>query len=314
MRPCGLYASDRKGKWCCMKRTHRETLQGYAFVAPSIVIAGTFLGLASLFVLYMSFHRVNLIAGTFEFIGIDNYRRALIDPTLRRAVRNTLTFSAVVVTSQTFLALVVAAVLNSKIRFKKTFRSIIFLPTLTSSAALTMMFMFIFSIRGPVNDLLIMSGILAPGEGINFLQNITWTLSVIMVMNIWSTVPFYMTLYLASLQELPKSMYEAANIDGASEVRKFFSITVPYLRPITTYVVLTGIIGTMQMFDQAYIFSGGDGGPANSTLTITLLVYRYAFGPANAMGYASMIAIALMLLIFIITLIVNRINREERIF
>ena len=297
-----------------MKRTHRETLQGYTFVAPAIVVAGIFLGLASLFVVYLSFHRVNLIAGTYEFIGLDNYRRALIDPMLHRAIRNTVTFSAVVVPSQTFLALVVAAVLNSKLRFRKTFRGIIFLPTLTSSAALTMMFMFMFSIRGPVNDVLISLNILAPGEGINFLQNIRWTLPVIMVMNIWSTVPMYMTFYLASLQELPKSMYEAASIDGASEVRKFFNITVPYLRPITTYVILTGIIGTMQMFDQAFIFSGGDGGPANSTLTITLLVYRLAFGPANAMGYAAMIAISLMALIFTITVIVNRVNREERIY
>jgi multiple sugar transport system permease protein/raffinose/stachyose/melibiose transport system permease protein len=297
-----------------MTRRQKETLQGYIFTAPTIVVTSIFLGIAALFVVYLSFHRVNMIAGTYEFIGLNNYIRAFSDPMLHRAIRNTLMFSAIVVPTQTFLALVVAAVLNSKIRFKKTFRAIVFLPTLTSSAALTMIFMFMFSIRGPINGMLMPLGFIQPGHGINFLQSMTWALPTIMVMNIWSTIPLYMTLYLASLQDLPKSMYEAASIDGASETRKFFNITIPSLRPITTYVVLTGIIGTMQMFDQAFIFSGGDGGPGNATLTITLLVYRYAFGPANAMGYAAMIAIALMVLILLMTFIVNRVNKEERIY
>ena len=296
-----------------MKRKHKDMLQGYAFVAPSIIVSSIFLGIAALLVVYMSFNRVNMFRNTFDFIGFDNYARAFNDPMLVRAIRNTLIFSAVVVPSQTFISLVVAAVLNSKIRFTKTFRTIYFMPTLTSSAALAMIFMFMFNVRGPVNAILFNLGVLERGHGINFLQNMTWALPVIMMMNIWSTFPMYMTLYLASLQELPKSMYEAADIDGASEVRKFFNITIPYLRPITTYVILTGVIGTLQMFDQAFIFSGGDGGPANATLTITLLVYRLAFGPANAMGYASVIAIGLMLLILGITFIVNRINKEERI-
>ena len=300
-------------KQIVLKRRHRETIQGYAFVAPSIIVTSIFLGIATMFVLYMSFHRVNIIQGTYDFIGFDNYVRSFNDPMLHRAIRNTLMFSAIVVPSQTFIALVTAAVLNSKIRFKRAFRTIFFMPTLTSSAALTMIFMFMFSVRGPINAILINFGVLEPGSGINFMQNMSWALPVIMLMNIWSTFPMYMTLYLASLQELPKSMYEAADIDGASETRKFFSITIPYLRPITTFVLLTGIVGTLQMFDQAFIASGGDGGPANATLTITLLIYRYAFGPANAMGYASMIAIGLMLLIFAITLITNRINKEERI-
>jgi multiple sugar transport system permease protein/raffinose/stachyose/melibiose transport system permease protein len=123
-----------------------------------------------------------------------------------------------------------------------------------------------------------------------------------------------MTLYIASLVDMPQNMYEAAGLDGANVVHKFFYITIPYLRPITTYVLLTGIIGTLQMFDQAYIFSDGSGGPANSTLTIALLVYRYAFGPQNAMGYAATLAVILAVLILIISLIVNKINKEERVY
>ncbi|MCL2840880.1 MAG: sugar ABC transporter permease [Defluviitaleaceae bacterium] len=297
-----------------LSRRTRETLQGYAFVAPAIATTMIFLGIASVAVLFMSFSRVNMVQGTYEWIGLNNYRVGFTDSLLHRAIRNTLVFSAVVVPVQTFLSLVVAAVLNSNIKFKKAFRAIIFLPTLTSSAALTMIFMFMFSMRGPVNSMLISMGLLAASDPINFLRSSDWSMRVIMIMNIWSTIPFYMTLYLASLQELPNSMYEAASIDGASEVKKFFYITIPYLRPITTFVVLTGIIGTMQMFDQAFIFSGGDGGPASSTMTIALLIYRYAFGPGSAMGYASMIAICLMVIILTLAFIVNRINKEERVY
>ena len=169
--------------------------------------------------------------------------------------------------------------------------------------------MFMFSVTGPVNNILIRMGFLE--TGINFLNDPSFALKVIMVMNIWSTIPQYTTMYLASLQDLPASMYEAASIDGADSIRKFIYITVPYLKPITTYVLLTGIIGTLQMFDQAYIFSNGSGGPANSTLTVSLLVYRYAFGTQNAMGYAAAIAILLAVIIMIVSFTSEKLNASE---
>lgn len=241
-----------------------------------------------------------------------NYLRAFDDDMAKIAFQNTFVFSIVVVPAQTIVAIVLAFVLNSKIRGKYAFRAILFLPTLTSSSALTMIFMFIFNINGPLNGFLMQIG--AIQEGINFLNNPSFALKVIMVMNIWSTVPYYMTLYLASLQDLPASMYEAAEIDGANAAKQFFYITIPYLKPITTYVLLTGIIGTFQMFDQAYIFSNGSGGPSNSTLTLSLMIYQYAFGPQNAMGYAAMLAIVLAVIIFVISFIVQRINKYETVY
>ena len=142
----------------------------------------------------------------------------------------------------------IASVLNSKIRGKYFFRTVYFLPTLTSSSALTIIFM--FSVTGPINMMLINAGILPAGGGINFLENPDFALKVIMVMNIWSTVPQYTTMYLASLQNLPTSLYEAAEIDGANTLQKFTNITVPYLKPITTYVLLTGIIGLQSFQSQ----------------------------------------------------------------
>ncbi|WP_440912996.1 carbohydrate ABC transporter permease, partial [Enterococcus innesii] len=256
------------------KSQWQEIRQAWLFLAPAIIVVGIFFVLAVLFAFYLSFNDVNLFTNTFSFKGIENYLRIFTDQKARIALRNTATFALVVVPLQTIFALIIAYILSSKgIKGKKLFRMVYFLPTLTSSSALTIIFMFIFNIYGPVNDLFMNLGFYS--EPINFLQEPAYALKVIMVMNIWSTVPYYMTIYLASLVDLPHSLYEAAEIDGATTVDKLRYITIPYLRPITTYVLLTGIIGTFQMFDQAYIFSNGSGGPNNSTLTLSLMIYQY---------------------------------------
>lgn len=291
------------------KKEHR---QGYLFLTPAIVILSIFIGLSVLFVVYLSFHKVNLFTGSYEFVGLQNYKRVFTDDIAKIGLKNTLMFSMIVVPIQTIMALVISAILNSKIKGKYFFRTVYFLPTLTSSSALTMIFMFMFSVTGPINGMLLKANILS--EGINFLQEPAFALKVIMVMNIWSTIPMYTTMYLASLQDLPNSMYEAANIDGAGPIKRFLYITVPYLKPLTTYVLLTSIIGTLQMFDQAYIFSNGSGGPSNSTLTVSLMVYKYAFGTQNAMGYAATLALILAVIIMIISLLAEKANNEERVY
>ena len=249
-----------------------EMIQGYGFITPALLIILVFFVLAILFAVYLSFNDVNLIMHTYEWNGFRNYQNLFQDKQLLRALQNTGFFALVVVPVQTIIALVIAYILASKgIKAKKMFRLIYFLPTLTSSAALTLIFMFVFNLNGPINGFL--ESIHLIDGPINFINDTDWTLKVIMVMNIWSTVPYFMTIYLASLVDLPDAMYEAAEIDGANAFQKLRYITIPYLRPITTFVLLTGIIGTFQMFDQAYIFSGGTGGPENSTLTVSLLIF-----------------------------------------
>lgn len=237
-----------------------EMIQGYGFITPALLIILVFFVLAILFAVYLSFNDVNLIMHTYEWNGFRNYQNLFQDKQLLRALQNMGFFALVVVPVQTIIALVIAYILASKgIKAKKMFRLIYFLPTLTSSAALTLIFMFVFNLNGPINGFL--ESIHLIDGPINFINDTDWTLKVIMVMNIWSTVPYFMTIYLASLVDLPDAMYEAAEIDGANAFQKLRYITIPYLRPITTFVLLTGIIGTFQMFDQAYIFSGGTGGP-----------------------------------------------------
>lgn len=290
----------------------KDTIQGLVFITPAIIILGIFVFASIVFSVIISFYRVNLFTGEATFIGLENYQRIFSDSKSRIAFINTISFVAVVVPIQTFLALVIASVLNAKIRGRLQFRIIYFLPTLTSSAALTMIFMFLFSLTGPVNQIAMLLGIL--NEPINFLQNANFALQVIMAMNIWSTIPFFMSIYLAGLQEIPETLYESAKVDGASTAQQFFKITVPMLKPITAFVVLMGIVGTFQMFDQAFIFSGGSGGPENSTLTVALLIYRNAFGQNNTMGFAAALAITLALLIFVISSIARRINKSESVY
>lgn len=289
------------------KRELNEMLQGYVFIAPALLVLLVFSILSVLFAIYLSFNKVDLFTGQYTWNNFSNYLNIFKDPRSLIALKNTAFFALFVVPIQTVIALVMAYALASReVKGKKIFRLIYFLPTLTSSSALTIIFMFLFNINGPVNDVLIGLGLYH--NPINFLQEPQYALKVIMAMNIWSTVPYFMTIYLASLVDLPYSLYEAAEIDGANDFEKLRFITIPYLRPITTYVVLSGIIGTFQMFDQAYIFSNGSGGPNNSTLTLSLLIYQNAFGQMPTMGFAAALAVVLAIIIFIVSRIAEKLN------
>ncbi|WP_081591258.1 MULTISPECIES: carbohydrate ABC transporter permease [Bacillus] len=277
---------------------------------PALIIMIVFTLVPIFYALFLSFTKVNLIGEmSFDWVGLKNYANAINDERVWIAFKNTLRYVIIVVPLQTAIALLIASVLNSGIKFQNTFRTIFFLPTLTSSSALTMIFMFLFSLNGPFNSILVQMGFIdAP---INFINETEFALNTIMAMNIWSTVPFFMTIYLAGLQDIPHSLYEAADIDGANAWQKLIKITVPNLTPVTNYVLLMGIIGCFQLFDQAYIISGGSGGPNNATLTFSLIIYQYAFKTMGTMGYSAALAVLLTIIIFAVSMIAKRVNREE---
>ena len=222
----GIMENVKKNKRQYSGFEKKEHQQGYLFLTPAIIILTIFIGLSVFYVVYLSFHKVNLFTKEYTFVGLQNYKRVLTDHIARIGLMNTLKFSLVVVPVQTVLALIISSVLNSNIKGKYFFRTVYFLPTLTSSSALTLIFMFMFNVSGPINKLLIDANLVS--RGINFLQEPEFALKVIMMMNIWSTIPMYTTMYLASLQDLPASMYEAAEIDGAGSLKKFWYITIPY--------------------------------------------------------------------------------------
>jgi len=290
-----------------LRQPRSLTLAGYIFMAPTIVILGVFTILPILFAIFLAFHRVQLLGeNVYKFIGWKNFIRETIDDQVWIALKNTAEYVAIVVPTQTILALTLALVLNTQVRGKRWFRIIFFMPTVTSSTVLTLIFMWIYNSNGLLNNFLSSIGL----PTYNWLGDPDVALKAIMLMNIWSTAPLFMVIYLAALQDIPESLYEAATIDGASRWDKFIWITLPFLQPVTFFIVVMGIIGTFQLFDQSYIFSRGSGGPDNSTLTVVLLIYQYAFKSLD-MGYAAALALSLALVIMIVTLIQRYLFKEE---
>lgn len=286
-----------------------EGLAGYMFMMPTILVLGTFVVLPILYAVFLSLQKVQLLGGIeYEFIGFRNFTRLAEDERVWIALRNTAEYVAIVVPTQTILALILAVTLNSGIRGKNWWRILYFLPTVTSSAVLTLIFMWIYNTDGLLNDFLAFVGL----PTYNWLGDPAVALKGIMIMNIWSTAPFFMVIYLAALQDVPQTLYEAAELDGANGWQQFIYITLPLLKPVTFFVIAVGVIGTFQLFDQSYIFSGGTGGPNNATLTVVLLIYQAVFRNLQ-MGYAAAIAFLLTAVIIAITLIQRRLFGGERI-
>ncbi|MDQ6422056.1 sugar ABC transporter permease [Paenibacillus sp. LHD-117] len=297
---------NRVSPW---KRKLRNNVTGYLFLLPTILVLGTFLFLPVFYSLYLSGHRVSLLGEvSYNWVGIKNFVRLTGDERAWIAVKNTAEFALFVVPLQTAFAILLAVILNAKLRFKNFFRVVFFMPTVTSSAVLSLIFMWIYNSNGLLNRMLELLGL----QGYNWLGDPAVAMKAIMIMNIWSTAPFFMVVFLAALQDIPDSLYESAMLDGAGAWRRFFSITLPLIKPSIFFAVVMGIIGTFQLFDQSYIFSAGSGGPNNSTLTVALLIYQYAFKNLD-FGYASALAVMLAAIILIATLIQRKLFKEEKL-
>jgi multiple sugar transport system permease protein len=287
-----------------MNRKTREALMGYLFVSPWIITALVFTFGAMLYIFYLSFTDLQLL-NTPKLIGITNYIKALGDPLFHTAVINTVIYSVIVTFFQTWFALVLAVVLNAKLRGKQFFRTAWYLPSVTSSVVISLIFIWVFQKEGILNFAL--STLL----GWTGFQPVAWltdasahtALPAIMILNILTTAPTFMLYFLAALQDIPEEVYEAASLDGSVGAHRFFNITVPMLRPIIFLVVVLGTIGTLQIFDQAYLMTSG--GPLNQTTTINYLVYTSAFKDYSY-AYASSMAVILFALIFVLFLVQNR--------
>lgn len=286
---------------------NRDARAAWAFLAPTLALVLVFTVLPALFAFYASFHKMDIVSGRSSFAGLQNFGYLWDDDKFWAACRNTLRYVLIVVPAQTVLALLLACLLNGRVRFKRGFLTLMFLPTLTSSAAMTLIFMWIFNNNG------IVAGWLQSQFGlqVRFLSDPSWALPVIMLMNVFSTTPHFLVVYLAALQNIPNSLYEAMELDGVGAVARHWYISVPQLMPIIFYVATMGLIGCFQVFDQAFILSRGDGGPENSTLTFTLLIYHFAFRTYNTMGLACALALVLTLIILAATWMLKKVVKSE---
>jgi multiple sugar transport system permease protein len=280
-------------------RFWRQWLTAYLFITPWLIFPLVFILGAIILAFYFSFTSYDLLSDP-VFIGLANYQRAFQDESFLHALRNVATYTAVVVPTQTFIALVMAAVLDQKLPFRRFFRVAWYLPCVASSVVTTLIFMWLFLPAGFINAALRFVGI---DVRINWLGDEATALPSIMFMNIWATAATFMLIFLAALQDVPGPIYEAANLDGAGPIRQFFQITIPLMRPAIFLVVLLGTIGCFQLFDQVKIATNG--GPNEATLTVTYLLWKEGFRDLN-MGYASALGVILFIVIFGVSLVQRR--------
>ncbi|TXN30907.1 carbohydrate ABC transporter permease [Lacisediminihabitans profunda] len=246
--------------------------------------------------LYLSFTDYNLLKSPLKyppvFTGLENYMKMFSDPAFWNSFRVTVTYVAVSVPLQLALALALALLLDRGMRGLGFYRSIFYLPSLLGgSVAVAILWRQVFSKDGLLNGFLGLFGIDAPG----WIGHPDYALGTIVILHIW-TFGSPMIIFLAGLRQIPEMYHEAASVDGAGRARKFFSITLPLLTPIIFFNLVLQIIFAFQTFTQAYVVSGGTGGPADSTMFYTLFLYRIGFLQYN-MGYASAMAWFLLIVI-----------------
>lgn len=288
----------------------REKIDGWLFVAPFAISALVFFIGPLIVAFILSFKEYSLLDQTSflgaKNVGFDNYIKVINDPTFRKALGNTFIFSLGAVPLQLTIALLLALVVDSKIKAKAFFRAAYYIPTLTSTVAVSVIFLFLFKTDGILNKFLAIFKI-APKS---WFSDPKFALIAIILMAVWSSVGVYMIIFLSGLQEIPETVYEAAEIDGANKFQRFFKITLPMIKPTFFFNLVISIIGTLQMFDQAYIISGGTGGPLDSTMTVVLYLYNKGFKEFE-MGYASAIAFVLFAIIFTLTILQKKLFKEE---
>ncbi len=335
------------------EQDRQDAVAGWLFMSPTLLILGVFALIPILFALYFSVTDWNGISppASARYIGLENFRVLLFEDGIRRAdffkaFKNTAYFSLGVVPLQTALSLGLAVVVNQRrLRFKDFFRTSYYLPAITSSIAISMLFLFLYQKNGLINQVLewVTFGAWQPlawmsesqglfhiilnwfgvtlRSGPAFLQNEILSLTIwdwisgpsialmaIMFMNTWTTIGTMMVIFLAALQDVPLPVYEAAEMDGAGGWTTFTKITLPLVRPTLFFVVTLGLIGTFQVFDQIYVMSSG--GPAKTTLTVAYLIYRNGFTNSQ-MGVAAAIALLLFIIIFTLTMLQRRITEGK---
>jgi multiple sugar transport system permease protein len=257
--------------------------------------------------LYLSFTKYDGILAP-KFVGADNYVSLFHDQDFLSSLVHTVYYTLGTVPIGTFLSLLIAIVLNAKIRFKNIYRAAFFIPVVTSMVAVSQVWKWLYnSDYGLINGILAGLGLYQP----QWLASAEWAMPSIIIMSIWKGLGFNMVIYLAGLQGISPSLYEAAKIDGANAWQRFMFISVPLLRHTTLFVVVMSLIGSFQVFDQVYIMTGG--GPANATTVVVYWIYENAF-QFFKQGYASAMAYVLFAIIFVITLFQMKLAQRKDVY
>ncbi len=287
-----------------------DTLAGWLFVLPALVLLLVFLILPFLMAFGLAFTNQRLIPGPLptRYVGLRNFQRLVQDEVFLHALRNNIVFALVVVPLQSALALLLALLVNNRRRFITFFRASYFVPTVTTMVVVAIIWGFLLAEHGPINAILrvISLGTLGPYR---WLDDVRLALPAIIMLSIWQGVGFQMVIYLAGLQGIPADLYEAAAIDGASLWQRFRYITLPGLRNTHIFVLVTTTILAFKLFTQVEVLT--QGGPLDATQTLVRLMYVSGFKELKV-GYASAMTVVFVFIVLIISVVQRRLFVEER--
>lgn len=281
----------------------QQMLWGYFFVLPAMVGFFLFMAYPMIYGIVLGFFEWSGL-GAKEWVGIDNYIRMFQDRRFLQAVWNTAYYTMGILLIGVPLALILAMLLNQKLKGRNFYRLAYYLPVITMMIAVSVLWRWLLSTNhGLINYFLGFIGI----PRINWLHDPRWAMPGLILMSIWKGTGFNMLIFLAGLQGIPKTYYEAADIDGARWWHKFRHITLPLLSPTTFFILITTMIHSFQIFQQAYMVT--EGGPQGATTTVVYFVYKHAFEWFN-MGYASAQAVFLFTILICATLVQMRLQRR----
>lgn len=281
-----------------MSLQKKQNLIGWLFLLPGVLLIMVLSFYPALRALMISFKTG--VGTNMKWCGIMNYARVFQDQIFQQSIKNCFFYLIIQVPVMLVLGMMLASLLNNpKLRFKGVFRTAIFLPCATSLVAYAIIFRSLFAADGFVNAVLIKLGILE--HGYSFLTHPTSAKIVIIIALIWRWTGYNMVFYLAGLQNIEYSVYEAAKIDGASMLQTFFKITVPLLKPTILMTLITSTNGTLQLFDESLNLTKG--GPANASITMSHYIYTKAFEGVPNFGYTSAMSFVILIMVAILALV-----------
>lgn len=281
-----------------------DAIAAWIMLAPALILLGIFVFWPIVDVIGLSFTTGSFTREGVQWNGVRNYLRLLIDPDFWTVMGNTAYFTVATVIPSLVLPLALAVLLNQSIALRGLLRTAYFIPSITSLVAVGLGFRWLFQPNGPVNGWIASFGI----EPIPWLSSPIWAMPVLILLSTWKQIGFNLVVFLAGLQTIPISRYEAAELDGANRWQKFWHITLPGLRPTLVFATVTTAIFTLRSFEQIYVVTGG--GPLNSTNILVYYIYQQAFSLFD-FGYASAAATVLLAIALVLVYVQLRVWGEE---
>jgi len=271
----------------------QETITAWLFLAPALILLAIFVFYPISYLFYLSFTSGSFTSEGIQWIGLRNYLRLLVNPDFWQVIGNTIYFTVATVIPSLILPLIIAVLLNQSVALRDLLRTAYFIPSITSLVAVGLGFRWLFQNQGPVNELFITLGL----DPIPWLNSTVWAMPVLIILSTWQQLGFNMVVFLAGLQAIPQLRYEAAELDGADGLAKFWYVTIPGLRPTLIFTTITTVIFTLRSFEQVYVVTGG--GPLNSTNLLVYYIYQEAFARFD-FGYAAAAATVLLMVTLVL--------------